>query len=130
MKKAFSFVLIGILLLCSCGTKNSEEYVDKRAYDECRAWYLNYVSDTANLQTNVLSGYSNDSAMYNLYYNAMRRRVAYRYIERLNKNPNDALAFDGFFRLVYRNSIIRNSGCLIGNNSFLDQMEIYREKIQ
>ena len=82
------------------------------------------------LQTNVLSGYSNDSAMYNLYYNAMRRRVAYRYIERLNKNPNDALAFNGFFRLVYRNSIIRNSGCLIGNNSFLDQMEIYREKIQ
>ena len=54
MKKAFSFVLIGILLLCSCGTKNSEEYVDKRAYDECRAQYLNYVSDTANYQEDYL----------------------------------------------------------------------------
>ena len=79
------------------------------------------------LQTGVLSGYSNDSSMYNLYYNAMRLRVAYRYIERLNENPNDALAFDGLLRLIYKNSIIRNSECLIGNNSFLDHMELYRE---
>ena len=54
MKKAFSFVLIAILLLCSCGTKNSEEYVDKRAYDECRALYLNYVSDTTNYEGHYL----------------------------------------------------------------------------
>lgn len=79
------------------------------------------------LQSGVLSGISNDSSMYNLYYNGMRRRVAYRYITRLNENPLDKLAFNGLMRLIYKSSITRNSGCYVGNNSFLDQMELYGE---
>lgn len=79
------------------------------------------------LQGGVLSGISNDSSMYNLYYNAMRRRVAYRYITRLNEKPHDELAFNGLLRLIYRSSIIRNSDCYVGNNCFLDQMDIYEQ---
>jgi hypothetical protein len=77
------------------------------------------------LQGSVLSGISNDSSMYNIYYNAIRRRVAYRYLTRLNEKPNDKLAFDGLMKLIHKSSITRNSGCYFGNNSFLDQMEIY-----
>lgn len=79
------------------------------------------------LQSSVLSGISNDSSMYNIFYNGMRRRIAYRYITRLNENPNDELAFNGLMKLIYRSSIVRNSGCYVGNNCFLDQMELYEE---
>ena len=79
------------------------------------------------LQGGVLSGLSNDSSMYNLFYNGVRRRVAYRYITRLNENPHDELAFNGLLRLIYRSSIIRNSDCYVGNNCFLDQMDIYEQ---
>ena len=79
------------------------------------------------LQGSVLSGISNDSSMYNIFYNGMRRRIAYRYITRLNENPNDELAFSGLMKLIYRSSIVRNSGCYVGNNCFLDQMELYEE---
>ena len=43
-----SCALIAILLLCSCGAKKSEEYTSNASYEECRAGYLNYVTDTAN----------------------------------------------------------------------------------
>ena len=79
------------------------------------------------LQGGVLSGISNDSSMYNLFYNGMRRRVAYRYITRLNENPHDGLAFNGLLRLIYRSSITHNSNCYVGNNCFLDQMDLYGE---
>ena len=82
------------------------------------------------LQGGVLSGISNDSSMYNLFYNGMRRRVAYRYITRLNENPHDELAFNGLLRLIYRSSITRNSNCYVGNNCFLDQMDLYGECVK
>lgn len=80
-----------------------------------------------SLQSVVLSGRSNDSSMYNLHYNAMKRRVAYKYIERLEENPNDALAFNRLINLIYKDPIIRNSGCLYGNNCIFDEWEIYQE---
>lgn len=79
------------------------------------------------LQTGIFSGMSNDSAIYNLFYNEMRNRVALTYIEHLAANPNDDLAFLNFFRMAMALNITRNSPSLFGNNSILDEMNIYNE---
>lgn len=78
------------------------------------------------LQKYILSGPSNDSAMYNLFYNDMRNRVALVYIKHLATHPNDKLAFNAFARLAMVNNITRNSECLFGNNSLLDEISLYR----
>lgn len=77
------------------------------------------------LQGDVFGGISNDSSMYNLYYNDMRCRVAQTYMNRLNENPHDQLAFNGLIRTIFHSNIIRNSSCPIGNNCILDQVELY-----
>ncbi len=77
------------------------------------------------LQAHVFGSISNYGAMYNLFYNDMRNRVALQYITHLNSHPSDKVAFDKFCELAFKHNITRNSRCLIGNNSFLDQMSIY-----
>lgn len=43
------------------------------------------------LQKNILSGPSNDSAMFNLFYNDMRNRIALIYIGYLKTHPHDSV---------------------------------------
>lgn len=87
-------------------------------------WELWLMWRTA-LQKNIFSGPSNDSAMYNLFYNDMRNRVALVYIARLNTHQRDALAFKAFYQLTMAHNIVRNSPMLFGNNSMLDTMTLY-----
>lgn len=77
------------------------------------------------LQKNILSGPSNDSAIYNLFYNDMRNRVVLAYISHLAENPKDKVAFGNFYRLALEYNITRNSGAAFGNNSILDEAELY-----
>lgn len=77
------------------------------------------------LQMNIFGGRSNDSAMYNLFYNDMRNRIALVYIDHLVHNPNDTIAFMEFVRLAYDYNIMRNSGFLLGNNANLEDMELF-----
>lgn len=79
------------------------------------------------LQIYVFGGRSNDSPMYNLFYNSMKNRIVLTYIKRLAEHPNDAVAFKGFLRLCYTVNICRNSGALLGNNATSDEMELYNE---
>lgn len=79
------------------------------------------------LQKYILSGPSNDSPMYNLFYNEMRNRIALVYIAHLKTHPHDKLAFNKFASMAVEHNITRNSGCLIGNNSILDEMYLYNE---
>ena len=79
------------------------------------------------LQKNIFSGPSNDSPMYNLFYNDMRNRVALVYIAYLKTHPHDKLAFSKFAYLAMEYNITRNSGGLFGNNSLLDEMSLYYE---
>lgn len=77
------------------------------------------------LQMNIFGGRSNDSAMYNLFYNDMRSRIALVYIDHLAHNPNDSIAFMEFVRLASDYNIVRNSGFLLGNNANLEDMELF-----
>ena len=52
------------------------------------------------LQINILGSRSNDGAMYNLFYNDMRNRVALVYIAHLKTHPHDKVAFKEFLRLA------------------------------
>lgn len=79
------------------------------------------------LQKNILGSPSNDGAMYNLFYNNMRNHVAVVYITHLKSHPHDKVAFNQFARLAMEYNITRNSPCLIGNNSILDEMTLYDE---
>lgn len=77
------------------------------------------------LQLNILSSRSNDSAMYNLFYNDMRNRVALVYIAHMKSNPKDKLAFKEFARLVTTYNIVRNSEFIFGNNANLEDIELF-----
>ena len=77
------------------------------------------------LQINILGSRSNDGAIYNLFYNQMKNRVAMVYISHLKSNPHDKIAFKEFARLVWTHNIVRNSGCLFGNNGNLEDMELF-----
>lgn len=79
------------------------------------------------LQKNILSGPSNDSAMYNLFYNDMRNRIALAYIAHLKTHPHDKLAFNKFASMAMEYNITRNCGGMFGNNSLLDEMSLYDE---
>lgn len=79
------------------------------------------------LQKNILSGPSNDSAMYNLFYNEMRNRIALAYIAHLKTHPHDKLAFNKFANMAMEYNITRNCGGMFGNNSLLDEMSLYDE---
>ncbi len=79
------------------------------------------------LQKNIFNGLSNDGAIYNLFYNDMRNRIALVYIAYLNTHPDDKLAFSKFVTLAMEYNITRNSGSLFGNNSILDEMSLYDE---
>ena len=79
------------------------------------------------LQKNILGSPSNDGAMYNIFYNDMRNHVAMLYITRLAEHPEDDTAFLNFYRLAMEWNITRNSPCLFGNNSNLDDMYLYEE---
>lgn len=77
------------------------------------------------LQINILGSRSNDGAMYNLFYNDMRNRVALVYIAHLKTHPYDKIAFKEFLRLAQAYNITRNSPCLFGNNANLEDMELF-----
>lgn len=77
------------------------------------------------LQINLLGSRSNDGAMYNLFYNDMRNRVALVYIAHLKTHPHDKIAFKEFLRLAQAYNITRNSPCLFGNNANLEDMELF-----
>lgn len=77
------------------------------------------------LQLNFLGGRSNDSAMYNLFYNEMRNRAALVYIAHMVENPEDKLAFKEFTRLATTYNIVRNGPGAFGNNANLDDMELF-----
>lgn len=79
------------------------------------------------LQKNILGGPSNDSAMFNLFYNDMRNRIALIYIGYLKTHPHDKLAFKKFVSLSEEYNITRDSRCIFGNNSILDEMYLYKE---
>ena len=78
------------------------------------------------LQKNIFSGPSNDSAIYNLFYNDMRNHIALTYITHLAEHPKDEIAFLSFFNLAMEYNITRNSPCLFGNNSLLDEKNLYK----
>ncbi len=79
------------------------------------------------LQIEIFGGRSNDSAMYNLFYNDMRNRAAVQYITYLASHPDDKVAFAEFLNLATESNISRISSCYIGNNSILDEMWLYEE---
>lgn len=68
---------------------------------------------------------SNDCAMYNLFYNDMRNRIAMVYIAYLATHPNDKLAFKKFAELAMEYNITRLGGFF--NNSVADDMSLYEE---
>ena len=77
------------------------------------------------LQIEILGSRSNDGAMYNLFYNQMRNRVALVYIAHMKSHNHDKLAFKEFARLTMTHNIVRNSSCMFGNNSNLEDMELF-----
>lgn len=77
------------------------------------------------LQINILGSRSNDGAMYNLFYNDMRNRVALVYIAHLKTHPHDKVAFKEFLRLAQAYNITRNSPCMFGNNANLEAIELF-----
>lgn len=79
------------------------------------------------LQSSIIGSKSNYGAMYNLFYNDMRNRVAMTYLTHLSENPDDKVAFNKFADLAMQFNIIRNSPCMFGNNSLLDEMSLYHE---
>lgn len=78
------------------------------------------------LQKDIFGSPSNDGSIYNLFYNDMRNRVALTYINYLERNPNDKVAFKKFAELAMQYNITRNA-LPIGNNSLLDEMNLYKE---
>lgn len=82
------------------------------------------------LQINIFSSRSNDSAMYNLFYNQMRNRVALVYIAHLKTHYHDKLAFKEFARLTTTYNIVRNSEYMFGNNGNLEDMELFYSVFQ
>ena len=77
------------------------------------------------LQKDIFGSGSNDGAMYNLFYNDMRNRVALVYIAHLTTHPNDKIAFKEFVRLAQEYNITRNSPCMLGNNAILEEMDLF-----
>ena len=79
------------------------------------------------LQLHIFSSGSNDSAMYNLFYNKMRNRVAKTLLDYIQTHRDDDVALASFINLMMQYNICRNSGCLFGNNANLDEMNLYYE---
>lgn len=77
------------------------------------------------LQNDIFSGVSNDSAIYNLFYNDMRNRIVQVYIAYLKNHPHDKLAFREFVSTVKVYNVTRNHN--FGNSSILDEMYLYDE---
>lgn len=77
------------------------------------------------LQKNIFGSMSNDGAMYNLFYNDMRNRVALTYIAHLKDNTDDRIALKEFVRLANDYNIVRNSEFVLGNNSNLEEMDLF-----
>lgn len=77
------------------------------------------------LQINILGSRSNDGAMYNLFYNQMKNRIALVYIAHMKTHYHDRLAFKEFVRLAMAENIVRNSPCLFGNNANLEVFELF-----
>lgn len=76
----------------------------------------------STLQTRVFSGFSNDSAMYNLFYNDMRNAVAVTLLRRLSSHPDDPIAMSEFIELTFAYNIVRNCYKTF-NNAVADQAE-------
>ena len=65
--------------------------------------------------------------MYNLFYNDIKNKVAVTYIGYIAANPSDLIAFKNFVLLLYTPNIARDSKCIFGNNTNLNEMEMYFE---
>ncbi len=76
------------------------------------------------IQREILGCGGDDSAMYNLFYNEMKNRLALVYIAQITKY-DDKLAYKEFLRLANENNIVRNSEFLCGNNVNSDYMELF-----
>lgn len=76
------------------------------------------------LQLNLLGGRSNDSRMYNLFYNEMCDRVALCYLRHLVENRADDGAFNAYIYLAMNRGVVRQSSCIFGNNANLDEMNL------
>lgn len=79
------------------------------------------------LQMHILGSSSNYTSMYNLFYNDMRNHVALLYITRLAEHPEDNNAFLNFYNLAMEHNITRKSSCPVGNNSMINEMDLYEE---
>lgn len=79
------------------------------------------------LQIYILGGRSNDSCIYNLFYNDMRNLIALTYLRHFMQNPDDSIVLHLFTELACAPNIVRNSPCLFGNNANLDDMQLYYE---
>ncbi|MBE6304339.1 MAG: hypothetical protein E7082_00235 [Bacteroidales bacterium] len=83
------------------------------------------------LQKDMLGGMSNDSPMYNLFYNDMRNRVALTIIKHIVSDPEeDYVAFMEFVKLGLAENINRHSGVLVGSNVVIEDMELLYNHIQ
>lgn len=78
------------------------------------------------LQINILGTMSNDGAMYNLLYNDMRNRVALQYLEHLNSDPADRLAFMEFIKMAMQYNIVRNYPDVPGNNGIIEYIDLIK----
>lgn len=77
------------------------------------------------LQLDIFADLSNDAAIYNLFYNDMRNRIALVYIAHLNTHPADEIALKQFIGLSLDHNIVRNSACMYGNNALFDDIELF-----
>lgn len=79
------------------------------------------------LQMDLLGGPSNDSPMYNLFYNDMRNRVALTIIKHITAVPEeeDWFACMELVKLGFAENINRHSGIMVGSNVISEDMELF-----
>lgn len=65
-----------------------------------------WIAWRANLQF-IFASPSNDSAIYNLFYNDMKNRVAVAYLTYINEHPTDKVALTAFINLAHEHNILR-----------------------
>ncbi len=77
------------------------------------------------LQSEISGSLTNDGAIYNLFYNHIKNQIALVYIAHIKNNPDDKLAYKEFTKLIYQNNIVRNSEYPYGNNSNIEEFNLF-----
>ena len=72
-------------------------------------------------------GMSKDSSIPNFEYNRLRNRCAQTILNHIENHPDDILAIDIFLVLGFCDNINRYGGFAFGNQSVMDQMEVFPE---